>query len=457
MISLPPAFVRRVTGLLKDEAGAFFEALGQPAPVSARLNPRKPVPREALPFLDPPDGRVPWCEQGFYARERPVFTLDPALHAGGYYVQEASSMFVGQALRRFLDGRPARVLDLCAAPGGKSTLGLGLLPGGSLWVANEVIRPRAAVLKENLVKWGSDRAVVTCGDPARLASLAGAFDVVLVDAPCSGEGMFRKDARAAREWGEALARACEERQKRLLPAAWECLAPGGYLVYSTCTYNPGENERVLEWAARQFHADPAGIPHDFAGITPGDSPLPCYRFYPHKTRGEGFFIGALRKRDGLPFSLPAREARVPRVALPPAARALVGEAGGYTPYLAGETLGIIPSPHAAFVQHLGSRVGLLYRGVEIGETAGGKFRPSHALALWDALPREGTRAREVDLPTALRYLRKEEIRFDAPPGEWVLVTYRSLALGWVKAVGNRLNNYYPKEWRVRMDDAPRVV
>jgi NOL1/NOP2/fmu family ribosome biogenesis protein len=301
-----------------------------------------------------------------------------------------------------------------------------------------------------MIKWGSDRVVVTSADPSRFAALPGAFDIVLVDAPCSGEGMFRKEARAIEEWSEERLHACEERQKRVVADAWECLAPGGYLVYSTCTFNPGENERVLEWVSRQFHATPVAISHAFAGIMPGDSPLPCYRFYPHALRGEGFFAGVLRKEGGTPFALPSSRAPASRVVLPPDIRSLLRERGDYIPYVAGETVGILPPAHAAFVHYLGTRVGLLYKGCEIGEAVKGKSKMAHSFALWDALPREGLRVQEVDLPTARRYLRKEEIYFDAPPGEWVLVTYRSLALGWVKAVGNRLNNYYPKEWRVRL-------
>lgn len=446
MNTFPEAFVRQTNELLRDEAAAFFRSLETPAPVSIRFNPLKPIPRQELPFRELFDGRVEWCEQGVYLRERPSFTLDPAWHGGGYYVQEASSMFLAHALRQVAGEKPVRVLDLCAAPGGKSTLGIGVVAEGSLWVANEVVAGRAAVLKENMVKWGSERVVVTRGDPSRFASMPGAFDLVLVDAPCSGEGMFRKDRRAVEEWSERNARACEERQRRIAKEAWACLSPGGHLIYSTCTYRPGENERVLEWLAGQPGARPVEISHDFAGIAAGDSSLPCYRFYPHRTRGEGFFTGALRKEDGAPFLLPAKEGRVDRVALPPVLQALARDAGDCIPYLAGEVAGIVPRAHAGFIRCLEKRVGVLYKGCELGE-AGGKM--AHSLALWARLPREKVATREVDAATALRYLRKEDARIDAPRGEWAIVTHRSLALGWVKGVGGRANNYYPKEWRVR--------
>jgi 16S rRNA C967 or C1407 C5-methylase (RsmB/RsmF family)/NOL1/NOP2/fmu family ribosome biogenesis protein len=433
--------------LLREEAGAFFDALDGPSPASIRFNPLKPARDGELPFRELFDGQVPWCERGAYLRERPSFTLDPLLHGGAYYVQEASSMFLDHVLRQLLHG-PSRVLDLCAAPGGKSTLGIGLLAGESLWVANEVVASRAAVLKENVIKWGSERVVVTRADSSRFAALPGAFDLVIVDAPCSGEGMFRReDGRAVSGWSEGATRACEARQRRIARDAWECVAPGGYLVYSTCTYNPGENERVLEWIARLDGACPVAISHDFAGIAPGDSPLPCYRFYPHRTRGEGFFTGALRKDDGPRFALPSRQERLPRVALPAGVEALVRGSGDHARYLAGETAGIVPRAHAGFIHHLERRVGVLYKGCEVAET-GGKM--AHALALWAGLPRERVETREVGLETATRFLRKEEVRLDVPRGEWAIVAYRSVALGWVKGVGGRVNNYYPVEWRVRL-------
>ena len=244
MISLPPAFTERMQQLLGNESETFFQALVSESPTSIRLNPEKTVNTD-LPFSELLSRQVPWCSNGYYLKERPSFTSDPLLHGGAYYVQEASSMFLQVVLQQITEDTPLRVLDLCAAPGGKSTLLANNLPKDSLLVSNEVIKSRASILKENIIKWGYDHIVVTNSDPNRFTGMKGAFDMILVDAPCSGEGMFRKDEKAITEWSENNLRLCEERQKRILSDVWDALAPGGYLVYSTCTYNPGENEDIL--------------------------------------------------------------------------------------------------------------------------------------------------------------------------------------------------------------------
>ena len=272
MNTLPPAFEQRIRRQLGSETEAFLQALNAPAPVSIRLNPGKtPIPAD--PGTTGNGTRpVPWCPEGLYLPERPAFTLDPLLHGGAYYVQEASSMFLAHVLRQLLPAAPVRMLDLCAAPGGKSTLAASLLPPGSLLVANEVIRSRAAILRENIIKWGQDNIVVTNNDPAGFAPLEGAFDLILVDAPCSGEGMFRKDPAAIAEWSEANARLCAERQRRILADIWQCLRPGGTLVYSTCTYNPDEDEAILEWLLSEWDAETIPLPCPFPGVTPPNPP-----------------------------------------------------------------------------------------------------------------------------------------------------------------------------------------
>ncbi len=286
-------------------------------------------------------GRVPWCEEGFYLAERPIFTLDPLLHGGAYYVQEPSSMFLSYIVKKLLpEGKPLRVLDLCAAPGGKSTLLASELPKGSLLVSNEVVRSRASILKENIIKWGSGNVVVTNSDPERFTPMEEAFDMILVDAPCSGEGMFRKEERAIEEWSEANLRLCEERQRRILSAVYPSLKRGGLLIYSTCTFNEGENEKMLHFMVHEFGAESVEVEHNFAGVervggklsgsgvatkfadvnslevqskakrdregaleakagrldevSAGES-LYGYAFLPHRVAGEGFFIGVLRR------------------------------------------------------------------------------------------------------------------------------------------------------------------
>jgi 16S rRNA C967 or C1407 C5-methylase (RsmB/RsmF family) len=247
-MELPKSFVERMQGQLGQAYTRFEQALQEPAPVSIRLNRRKlPI----TPLLNP----VPWTDSGHYLPERPLFTLDPRLHAGAYYVQEASSMFLEQALRQTVElSQPLQVLDLCGAPGGKSTHIASLLTEDSLLVANEVIRSRASILAENVTKWGSGNVLVTSNDPRDFGRLPAFFDVMVVDAPCSGEGMFRKDVQAIQEWSEENVKLCAQRQQRILLDVWEALKPGGTFIYSTCTWNEAENECNMAWLAEQENA-----------------------------------------------------------------------------------------------------------------------------------------------------------------------------------------------------------
>ena len=311
-------------------------------------------------------------------------------------------MFLQVVLQQITGDTPLRVLDLCAAPGGKSTLLANNLPKDSLLVSNEVIKSRASILKENIIKWGYDHIVVTNSNPNRFTGMKGAFDMILVDAPCSGEGMFRKDEKAITEWSENNLRLCEERQKRILSDVWDALAPGGYLVYSTCTYNPGENEDILNWILTTFDASSVEIRHNFTAITPSPSPLHGYHFYPHKTSGEGLFMGVIQKNDGTPFTM-KKEKRAtpsPAVKLPADILPLLPDMTKYTPYIAGETLGILPKQHAEFIQYLSSKAGVIYKGCEIGECIKGKTKPAHALALYHKLQQKHVTRQEVDLSTA---------------------------------------------------------
>lgn len=451
MTSLPPAFEERMKTMLGTEAGAFFEALRTPSPVSIRLNPDKSmVP--AYGTGDHPARQVEWCGSGLYLNERPIFTLDPCFHGGAYYVQEASSMFLWHVLQQIMPQRPLRVLDLCAAPGGKSTLLASTLPEGSLLISNEVIRSRASILRENVIKWGRADIVVTNNDPADFSGLSGAFDMILVDAPCSGEGMFRKDERAIEEWSEANLRLCCERQKRILSDTWDCLKPGGFLIYSTCTYNRGENEDILEWMTGELEGASVSIEHSFNSITSAESKAFGYRFYPHKTEGEGFFIGVVQKQSGEEWS--ARKSRKQEkakpVLLPAELRERLFQPEQFAGYLTENTTGFFPEKHREFITALESSLRLIYKGCEAIEVNKRKIKFQHPLALYAGLNRERCVVCDTDLNTALTYLKKEDIPVTAPNGEWVLITHRNIAIGWGKSLGSRLNNYYPKEWRIRM-------
>jgi len=237
----PDSFIQRISGQKYIDSQALLKALEEPSPVSIRINPSKwdGIPADAEP--------VPWSSNGFYLKNRPSYTLDPLFHSGCYYPQEASGMFLEQVIRQTTDlAGDLRVLDLCAAPGGKSILLSDLIGPDNLLVANEAIRARAGILAETLTKWGSGNTLVTQNDPAAFGRLPGYFDVIVVDAPCSGEGMFRSEI-ALKEWSVSNALHCSERQKRILMDVWPALKENGILVYSTCTFNPGENEENIKW------------------------------------------------------------------------------------------------------------------------------------------------------------------------------------------------------------------
>jgi len=284
MQALPDAFIKEMQQLLGKEGLAQYQlALQQPAPTSIRYNPFKQhEPAKALEA-------VTWSDHAYYLPERPSFTLDPLFHAGVYYVQEASSMFVGQAVEQlFPEQQPLRVLDLCAAPGGKSTHLLSVLPPGSLLVANEVIRSRYQVLSQNLSKWGLANIIATNHDSSDFSKLEGFFDLILVDAPCSGEGLFRKDKRAIQEWSPEAVSLCAGRQKRILGNIVPALAPGGILLYSTCTYNRQENDENAEWLNNTFQLLPEPI--ETQPDWKVEQRSQAYQFYPHRNKGEGFYL-----------------------------------------------------------------------------------------------------------------------------------------------------------------------
>ncbi len=445
-MELPEEFVNRMRQLLgNEESAAFFASLEESSPVSIRLNPNKANNFQLSTFntqLSP----VPWCNTGYYLDERLTFTFDPLFHAGVYYVQEASSMFLEQVINQFID-KPVLALDLCAAPGGKSTHLRSLLPDGSLLVANEVIRNRSNILAENLTKWGHPDVMVTNNDPADFPVTGVQFDLILADVPCSGEGMFRKDPTAISEWSPANVDICWKRQRRIISDIWPSLRPGGMLIYSTCTYNIYENEENIRWIASELGAsvlqptipDEWNLPGDMTG-----NGLPVFRFLPHKIQGEGFFMAILQK-DGEDIQ---EENFKPSSQVNKKGKKAVADA----------QLTVTPPFFTNEQQKLTTKLRVLQNGVETGSIKGKDIIPSHALAMTDIPLRNEFNRIEVGYEQAIAYLRRESIVLpaDAPRG-YVLLTYRHVPLGFVKNLGNRANNLYPAEWRIRSGYLPENI
>ena len=426
-MNLPADFVAETRRIMGDERyNRFVGAFDEEAPTSIRVNPRIAIDHGPW-TIDHSDSQVPWCSEGYYLNNRPQFTFDPLLHAGCYYVQEASSMFVTHILRNVqcsstseaakpitmvrsssagLQGKNGQwsmvngqwsmvngqcALDLCAAPGGKSTALRSVLPDDCVLISNEPMGNRAQILLENVTKWGGPNHIVTNNYPRDFRKAKLKFDLILCDVPCSGEGMFRKDPNAISEWSAQNVEKCWQLQREIVADAWECLNPGGLLIYSTCTYNTKENEENIRWILDTYDAQVLDIPVDPSWNITGSLLQgfiePVYRFIPGITRGEGLFVCALRKAGSLE-----------------------------------------PKPFNA---------------------------KKLALKVLDAELEKSDVCVDVDYATALKYLRGEALVLPADtPRGIVTITYQGQPLGPAKNIGNRANNLYPKAWRIKSTHLP---
>ncbi len=442
-MDLPELFETHTRALLGEEYADFAAALSADVPVSIRTNPRKIKDKQNL-------DAVPWCKNGYYLPERPVFTMDPLLHAGGYYVQEASSMFLEQAVKQHLEEENPVILDLCAAPGGKSTHLASLLDGKGVLVSNEVIRSRAKILAENLTKWGAPNVVVTNNDPRDFSKLNGLFDVIVIDAPCSGEGMFRKDPQSIEEWSINNIQLCSERQKRIVAGAFPALKTGGLLIYSTCTYNREENEENVKWISGELGAEILPVQTaDNREITNTGS---GYRFFPHKTRGEGFFLAVLRKtEDEKNFKIKLDKNQKASKTLPVnAVKGWISDEN-YKQIITSETVSAVPSGFSGLITVLEKEFNVLQSGILLGHIKGKDILPDTSLALSWIVERQAFHIEKLTWEQAIAYLRKDPLNFPNAPQGWILLEYENQLLGWAKNLGNRVNNTYPQEWRIRMN------
>lgn len=443
----PQEFTQQMKATLGDEYPSFVESLDAPPPVSLRMNPYK------LSEQFQKNEKITWCEGGRYLPERPSFTFDPLFHAGSYYVQEASSMFLEQIWQQINpENKTVRVLDMCAAPGGKSTHLLSLMSGDSLLVSNEVISHRNKVLQENITKWGTANCIVTQNKAENFSALQNYFDIILVDAPCSGEGLFRKDKAAIEEWDEKNVAMCSLRQKEILRYALYSLKPGGFLIYSTCTYEPDENDHIISWL-NEFSLSPFPLPVVKDNIVKTNH---GYQFFPHRVKGEGFYISLLKKEETtysehlsnnvkmLQHS-PYRQTNNTKLLC--AGSDFLSSADDFTFIEKKELLFAIPNHLFNDFQSLSSQLYIRQAGIFMGAVKGKDFIPSHDLALSVHLKKELPSV-ELSLEQAIAYLRCESIFPLTDHRGWVLARYKGFNIGWLKIMESRANNYYPKEWRI---------
>ena len=447
-MNLPEAFIEQLRDLLPDEWEALTSAITTTEPsVAVRVNEARGA--------SVPDGvrRVPWFEQGLYLADRPVFTFDTDWHAGRYYVQDASSMFIAHVIKHLVH-EPVRYLDLCAAPGGKTTAAIQALPSPSRVVANEIVPPRARVLADNVIRWGNPRCVVTSNAPAQFSKLTHFFDVIAADVPCSGEGMMRKDDEAVAQWSPTLVAQCAQRQREILTDAWQALRPGGLLIYSTCTYNRQENEDMADFIVNELGATSLEIPiepswniHSAIG-----SDCHCYRFMPHRVDGEGLFMAAFRKEGNGTRQMPRiKEKTIKKV--DETVKKWLSSPDGFIMDQQGDLFIAVPQDIRSEVATLRATLNVLHAGVEMATLMGRKTVPHHALAMSLARSADAFPMCEVDYPSALRYLRGESISINGPRG-YVLVAHEGAVLGFANNLGNRANNLYSKSLRILSTHLP---
>jgi 16S rRNA C967 or C1407 C5-methylase (RsmB/RsmF family)/NOL1/NOP2/fmu family ribosome biogenesis protein len=445
-------FLESINGIKGFEKTAFIDAHESTPPVSIRLNPYKPFEVDKV-FANPGVlGPVPWCQNGYYLKSRPVFTLEPLLHAGAFYVQEASSMFIDHALRTVLSGRKGlTALDLCAAPGGKTTL-LASLPYFDTLLANEIIQSRVSVLMENLAKWGSHHVLVSNNDPEVVGRLGAQFDLVLVDAPCSGSGLFRKDENAMDEWSPAAVEMCAARQKRILHHAMSLVKEGGYLLYSTCSYSIAENEANADYILDSGDFETVSVnPEKGWGIVETISPVHQargYRFYPDKLSGEGFFCSMFRKTSGN-IDLPKYTISKP-IAESSIGKKWIEDDPDIDFLFRENTLYMLNKPSMSYLSDWSAKLKLRKTGLKMGTIIRGELIPDHELSMSSKINNDLPDF-DVSKLDAIRYLRKDDIDARGMDNGWRLIKYLGHPLGWAKFVNGRLKNHYPLSWRILMD------
>lgn len=465
-MNLHQSFIEEIYSYNDERLEGLIDALAENPSISVRANGLKgvDVPNDVRP--------VKWCKRGWYLSHRQAFTFDPAMHQGLYYVQDASSMIISHIVSQLTANvsTPICYLDACAAPGGKTTAAIDVLPKESLVVANEYVPNRAFTLVENVIKWGSPSVVVSKGDTIRFKKLRGFFDIIATDVPCSGEGMFRKDIEAVNQWTPMLVDECVVRQKEIVENLWQALRPGGYFIYSTCTFNLHENEEMINFIIRELGASSVEINmmSDWNIQTGINTPYFCYRFMPHKVEGEGLFIAVVKKNGNeendklsIATKIIKKKINVKSQNFDVVKDWIFDDIVKYEFSLVKDAITAFPERWKNHLSLLLSNLDVIHYGVNLVIIKGKDYIPTQSLAMSRILNKNVFQQVDVDYSTAISFLRREAIVLENVPKGYVLITYNNRPLGFVKNLGNRANNLYPYEWRILSthlpDDIPNVI
>jgi 16S rRNA C967 or C1407 C5-methylase (RsmB/RsmF family)/NOL1/NOP2/fmu family ribosome biogenesis protein len=426
----------------------FIEAHERDAPTSIRYNLQK-IDLQNISFE-----KVLWSDHSYYLPERPNFTIDPLFHAGCYYVQEASSIFLEHVIRHLkTESNFELALDACAAPGGKSTLLLDVLDEKTILVSNEIISSRANILIDNLTKWGNKNSMVTNSDTSKFKTLVSVFDLVVIDAPCSGSGLFRKDKEAIKEWSLHAVEQCADRQEKIIENLVGTLTQNGYLVYSTCSYSEKENEAICDYILEVHGLSSIQIPFPkdwgIIEVQSNNHQAYGYRFYPNKVKGEGFFIAVFKQENGGKRIVPKQRGKrnfntFQKAVLKDFLQLQKQE----EIIIKNNFIHCLDNSHLEIAEMLSQHLHIRKLGIEIGELKGENLIPSHALAMSKLIINDSIQRLEITREMALKYLRGENILIENATNGWAIVCYLNHPLGWIKIIQNRTNNYYPKYSRI---------
>lgn len=457
-MNLPHDFVEEIKTLIPNEIDSFLASLNEPSTTSIRINTYKGG--VANDNLEP----VLWSKNGYYLSEREAFTFDPNFQSGRYYVQDASSMIIGTIISNLCTS-PIKYLDLCAAPGGKTTCAIDALPHESLIVANEIIGSRAQILKENIIKWGNPNCIVTNNDSKAIGKLTHFFDIIAADVPCSGEGMFRKDEEAVKQWTPGLVEQCVLRQREIIDNVWNALKPGGYFIYSTCTYNPHEDEEMIDYISHNYGAESIDMnfPKEWNIHSGINTTHHCYRFMPHCTKGEGLFICVLQKPNedesgssSKPSKNKVKDKRAqvsPKLSLDSIMNWLNNKEE-YSFVVSSEQIEALPKIWGKEFDLIQKELRVIHRGIPMAIVKGKDIIPTQALALSQSLNIKAFNQVRLTYSDSISYLRGEATSIESSERGNFLVLYDKIPIGFIKNIGSRANNLYPKEWRIKSSFIP---